>query len=119
VPYKGGGEDALAVLSGFADMEFGSVWDVAANIRAGKMRPLGVTSAQRLKQLPEVRRRSASSPGSSSTVSIGGKDGASDRVTMIFASTCPSVAPTSSLARTQTGCVAEAEQEPQPLGGRG
>ncbi|KXU85560.1 C4-dicarboxylate ABC transporter substrate-binding protein [Paraburkholderia monticola] len=54
VPYKGGGEDALAVLSGFADMEFGSVSDVAANIRAGKMRPLGVTSAQRLKQLPEV-----------------------------------------------------------------
>jgi hypothetical protein len=38
---------------------------------------------------------------------------------MIFASTRPSVAPTSSLARTQTGCVAEAEQEPQPLGGRG
>ncbi len=54
VPYKGGGEDTLALLGGFADMMFGSVTDVTGNIEAGKMRALGVTGTRRLKNFPGI-----------------------------------------------------------------
>lgn len=54
VPYKGGGEDTLALLSGFADMMFGSVTDVTGNIESGKMRALGVTGTRRLKNFPDI-----------------------------------------------------------------
>ena len=54
VPYKGGGEDTLAVLSGFADLEFSGVTDVAAHVDAGKLRALAVTSKARTKRLPDV-----------------------------------------------------------------
>lgn len=54
VPYKGGGEDTLALLGGFADMMFGSVTDVTGNIEAGKMRALGVTGTRRLKNFPSI-----------------------------------------------------------------
>jgi tripartite-type tricarboxylate transporter receptor subunit TctC len=54
VPYKGGGEDTLAVMSGFADLEFGGIPNVAGNIKAGKLRALGVTGSKRLANLPDV-----------------------------------------------------------------
>jgi tripartite-type tricarboxylate transporter receptor subunit TctC len=54
VPYKGGGEDTMAVLSGFADLEFSGVTDVAPQIEAGKLRALAVTSKARAKRLPDV-----------------------------------------------------------------
>ncbi|WP_241495876.1 Bug family tripartite tricarboxylate transporter substrate binding protein [Paraburkholderia monticola] len=54
VPYKGGGEDTMAVLSGFADLEFSGVTDVAAHVDAGKLRALAVTSKARAKRLPDV-----------------------------------------------------------------
>lgn len=54
VPYKGGGEDTLALLSGFADMMFGSVTDLTGNIESGKMRAIGVTGVKRLRQFPNV-----------------------------------------------------------------
>ncbi|MFT4066973.1 Bug family tripartite tricarboxylate transporter substrate binding protein [Paraburkholderia sp.] len=54
VPYKGGGEDTLALLSGFADMMFGSVTDVTGNLESGKLRALGVTGIKRLKNFPDV-----------------------------------------------------------------
>lgn len=54
VPYKGGGADTLAVLSGFADLEFSGVTDVAGNVDAGKLRALGVTSRTRASRLPGV-----------------------------------------------------------------
>jgi tripartite-type tricarboxylate transporter receptor subunit TctC len=54
VPYKGGGEDTMAVLSGFADLEFSGATDVAGNIEAGTLLALGVTSRQRAPRLPNV-----------------------------------------------------------------
>lgn len=54
VPYKGGGEDTLAVISGFTDLEFGGIPNVVGNIRAGKLRALGITGAHRLASLPDI-----------------------------------------------------------------
>lgn len=54
VPYKGGAEDTVAVLGGFADMEFGGVPNVLPHIGTGKLRALGVTGRQRVAVLPDV-----------------------------------------------------------------
>lgn len=54
VPYKGGGEDALAVLGGFCNMFFGGIADIAAGLQSGKMRPLCVTGSRRLAHFPDV-----------------------------------------------------------------
>lgn len=54
VPYKGGGEDTLAVLGGFCDMLFGGVADVTGGLQSGKMRALCVTGNRRLPHFPDI-----------------------------------------------------------------
>jgi tripartite-type tricarboxylate transporter receptor subunit TctC len=54
IPYKGGAQAAIAVLSGEADMTFTSYVVIAPHVEAGKLRVLGVSSAQRMPQLPGV-----------------------------------------------------------------
>jgi tripartite-type tricarboxylate transporter receptor subunit TctC len=54
IPYKGGSQAALAVLSGEADLVFTSYVVIAPHVVAGKLRVLGVSSAQRMPQMPEV-----------------------------------------------------------------
>jgi tripartite-type tricarboxylate transporter receptor subunit TctC len=54
VPYKGGSQAAFAVLSGESDMTFTSYVVIAPHVEAGKLRVLGVSSAQRMPQLPDV-----------------------------------------------------------------
>ena len=54
IPYKGGAQAAIAVLSGEADMVFTSYVVIAPHVQAGKLRVLGVSSAQRMAQLPDV-----------------------------------------------------------------
>ncbi len=54
IPYKGGTQAATAVLSGEADMVFTSYVVIAPHVAAGKLRVLGVTSAQRMAQFPDV-----------------------------------------------------------------
>ena len=54
VPYKGGSQAALAVLAGEADMVFTSYVVIAPHVEAGKMRVLGVSSATRMPQIPDV-----------------------------------------------------------------
>ena len=54
IPYKGGAQAAFAVLSGEADMTFTSYVVIAPHVEAGKLRVLGVSSAQRMPQLPNV-----------------------------------------------------------------
>lgn len=54
IPYKGGSQAAFAVLSGEADMTFTSYVVIAPHVEAGKLRVLGVSSAQRMPQLPNV-----------------------------------------------------------------
>jgi tripartite-type tricarboxylate transporter receptor subunit TctC len=54
INYKGGSQAALAVMAGEADMVFTSYVVIAPNIEAGRLRVLGVTSLQRMPQLPNV-----------------------------------------------------------------
>jgi tripartite-type tricarboxylate transporter receptor subunit TctC len=54
IPYNGGNPAQLALLSGQVDFNFDNLATAAANIRAGKLKALAVTSAQRSAALPEV-----------------------------------------------------------------
>lgn len=54
IPYKGGAQAALAVMSGESDMTFTSYVVIASHVEAGRLRVLGVTSAERMPQMPNV-----------------------------------------------------------------
>ena len=54
IPYKGAGPALTAVLAGEVQMMFANAGVFLPNIRAGKLRPLAVSSLQRLKVLPDV-----------------------------------------------------------------
>jgi len=54
IPYKGGAQAALAVMSGEADMVFTSYIVIASHVEAGRLRVLGVSSAQRMPQMANV-----------------------------------------------------------------
>src|SRR5688572_23178999 len=54
VPYTGGGPALAAVLSGEVSVYFSPLATGLPHMRNGKLRPLGVTSAKRLPQLPDV-----------------------------------------------------------------
>ena len=54
VPYKGGGQAIIAVIAGESDMTLTNYGSVAKHAEAGRLRILGVTSAQRSPQIPGV-----------------------------------------------------------------
>lgn len=54
IPYKGGAQAALAVMSGESDMTFTSYVVIASHVEAGRLRVLGVSSAERMPQMPNV-----------------------------------------------------------------
>ena len=54
IPYNGGSPAQLALLSGQVDFNFDNHATAAANIKAGKLRALAVTAAQRSPALPDV-----------------------------------------------------------------
>lgn len=54
VPYKGSAPSVTAVLAGEVTMLFGTMADVVAHVRAGKLRALAVTSEQRIPSLPDA-----------------------------------------------------------------
>lgn len=54
VPYKGSGPLVTDLLGGQITMTFDTVTPVLPHIRAGKLKPLAVTSAKRSSALPEV-----------------------------------------------------------------
>lgn len=54
IPYKGSGPAVLAILAGETDMLFGTATDVFQHIKAGKLRALAVTSADRIPAFPET-----------------------------------------------------------------
>jgi tripartite-type tricarboxylate transporter receptor subunit TctC len=54
VPYKGGGPAVNDLLAGHVEMMFGAVPEVIQFVRAGKLRPLAVTTSQRSSLLPDV-----------------------------------------------------------------
>ena len=54
IPYRGGGPAMIDLLAGRVDIMFSAVAPAISNIHAGKLRPLGVTSSERLEILPDV-----------------------------------------------------------------
>lgn len=54
VPYKGSAPAVTAALGGQVNLLFGTMADVVAHVRAGKLKALAVTSARRIPALPEV-----------------------------------------------------------------
>lgn len=54
IPYKGSNAAMMDVLAGNVDLMVSSVPSAMAQIQAGKLRPLAVTSAQRSTSLPDV-----------------------------------------------------------------
>lgn len=54
VPYAGGGPMVQALLSGTSNITFLSYAALKSNIEAGNIKPLGITGATRLRDLPNV-----------------------------------------------------------------
>jgi tripartite-type tricarboxylate transporter receptor subunit TctC len=54
VPYRGGAPAAADLIAGRIDLVFNAVIEVLQHVRAGQLRPLGVTTARRSAQLPDV-----------------------------------------------------------------
>jgi len=54
VPYKGGAPSTLAIVSGEAQVNFATLPAVVPQIRAGKVRAIGLASAKRNPAVPEV-----------------------------------------------------------------
>jgi len=54
IPYNGGAPSQLALMSGLVDYSLDNLPTAAANIRAGKLLPLAVTTSQRSALLPDV-----------------------------------------------------------------
>ncbi len=54
IPFKGGGPASVALLGGHVQLLFGSISTSLPNIRSGKLRGLGVTSATRSDAAPEI-----------------------------------------------------------------
>ena len=54
IPFKGGGQAAIAVLSNQVQMMFSGPLPVLSMIRSGQLRPIAVASDRRLELLPDV-----------------------------------------------------------------
>ena len=63
IPYNGGNPAQLALLSGQVDFNFDNLATAAANIKAGKLLALAVTTAQRSPMLPDVMALAEMLPG--------------------------------------------------------
>ena len=72
IPYKGSGPAIIALLSGETSLLFTPIPAAVAQAKAGRLRALGVTSAQRSTALPEVPTIAESGlPGYESTLRFG------------------------------------------------
>jgi tripartite-type tricarboxylate transporter receptor subunit TctC len=63
IPYNGGNPAQLGLLSGQVDYNFDNLATAAANIQAGKLKALAVTTAGRSAVLPDVPTMAATLPG--------------------------------------------------------
>jgi tripartite-type tricarboxylate transporter receptor subunit TctC len=54
VPFKGGGPAVIALVSGETQAQVAAIGELIGHIKSNRVRPLGVTSLQRVAQLPEV-----------------------------------------------------------------
>jgi tripartite-type tricarboxylate transporter receptor subunit TctC len=63
VPYKGGGPAGTALVAGETQAMIATIGSLFNHIRAGRVRPLGVTSETRVAQFPEVPAIAEAVPG--------------------------------------------------------
>lgn len=54
VPYRGGGESIIAVVSGHVAVTVASMLGTMPQVRSGRLRALGVTSARRVPAVPDI-----------------------------------------------------------------
>ncbi len=54
IPYAGGNPAQLALLSGQVDLNFDNLASASANVKAGKLRAIAVTTAKRAAAVPEL-----------------------------------------------------------------
>jgi tripartite-type tricarboxylate transporter receptor subunit TctC len=54
VPFKGGGPAVIALVSGETQAQVAAVGELIAHIQTNRVRPLGVSSTERIPQLPDV-----------------------------------------------------------------
>jgi tripartite-type tricarboxylate transporter receptor subunit TctC len=71
VNYKGGGPAVVALIGGETQVFFVGIGSVAAALQANRLRPLGVASAKRLKQFPDIPTVAETVPGYELTAWIG------------------------------------------------
>lgn len=63
VPFKGGGPAVIALVSGETQAQVAAIGELIAHIKTNRVRPLGVTSAERIAQLPDVPTIADTIPG--------------------------------------------------------
>jgi tripartite-type tricarboxylate transporter receptor subunit TctC len=67
VPYKGGGPAVVSLVGGETQAIFQGVGEIIEHIKANRARPLGVSSAERVTQLPDVPTIAETFPGYETT----------------------------------------------------
>ena len=63
VPFKGGGPAVVGLVSGETHAMIAGIGDIIEHIKVNRVRPLGVTSAERVTQLPDVPAIAETVPG--------------------------------------------------------
>jgi tripartite-type tricarboxylate transporter receptor subunit TctC len=63
VPFKGGGPAVVALVSGETQAQVAAIGELISHIKSNRVRPLGVTSAKRITQLPDVPTIADTIPG--------------------------------------------------------
>jgi len=68
IPYKGGGPAMVDVMTGQVEIVFGTLIQALPHLRSGRLKPLGVGSANRSALLPQVQSISETVPGYDGTI---------------------------------------------------
>ena len=71
IPFSGSAQALISIMGGQTDLMFGSALDLAPRAKAGQIKALGVTNAQRSSALPDVSTIGEYVPGYESTVWYG------------------------------------------------